>query len=86
MSFESFYQSGQVTYLIIAVMVVEIIYFARDFKRNARLLAGLAAGVCLVLALRAALLQQSWTMVAFFVLLSFGFHILELLQWLRPQK
>jgi MFS superfamily sulfate permease-like transporter len=86
MNFESLFQSGNIALVIIAVMLVEVILLQRYIKLFPGMLAGLAAGACLVLALRAALLQQSWTIVAIFLALSFVFHILEILQWLRLAK
>lgn len=86
MSLEALFQSGDITYLFIAVMAVEALLFAGCFKRIPGLFAGLAAGACLVLALRSALLDQPWTFVAFFVSLSFVFHVMEIRQWLRHPK
>jgi MFS superfamily sulfate permease-like transporter len=86
MNFESLFQSGNIALVIIAVMLVEVMLLQRYIKRFPGMLAGLAAGACLVLALRAALLQQSWTIIAIFLALSFVFHILEILQWLRLAK
>ena len=86
MSLESLFTSGNVAFLIVAVMLAEALFFARYVKRFPGILAGLAAGACLVFALRAALLQQGWTSIAFFLALSFVFHALEILQWLRLAK
>lgn len=86
MSLQSLFQSGNVAFIIVAIILAEGLFFARYIKRYPGLLAGLAAGAFLVLALRAALLQQSWTVIALFLFLSFAFHILEVLQWLRLAK
>ena len=86
MSLESLFTSGNVVFLIVAVMLAEALFFARYVKHFPGILAGLAAGACLVFALRAALLQQAWTSIAFFLALSFVFHALEILQWLRLAK
>jgi hypothetical protein len=86
MNFESLFQSGNIALVIIAIMVVEALLLSGLIKRFPVLLSGLAAGGCMVLALRAALLQQSWTIIALFLGLSFVFHALEILQWLRLAK
>jgi hypothetical protein len=86
MSFETLFQSGNVAFIILAVMALEGFIFARYFKRLPAMFFGLAAGACLVLALRAALLQQGWAMIAIFLALSFVFHIMEIRQWLRLAK
>jgi CBS-domain-containing membrane protein len=83
---ESLFQSGHIAIVILAVMALEAVLFARYFRRVPGLFAGLGAGVCLVLALRAALLQQDWTHIGFFLVLSFVFHILEIRQWLHHAK
>lgn len=86
MSFEALFQSGNIAILILAIMLAEALFFARYLKRFPGMLAGLAAGACLVLAMRSALLQQPWSSTAIFLSLSFVFHVLEILQWLRVTK
>lgn len=86
MSLEALFQSGNIAVLIIVVMLAETLFFARYFRRFPGMFAGLAAGACLVLALRAALLDQAWTNIAFYLSLSFFFHIMEIRQWLRLAK
>jgi uncharacterized membrane protein len=86
MSFESLFQSGHIALAILAIMALEAIVLLRYFKRVPAMFSGLAAGACLVLALRAALLQQGWIMIALFLSLSFVFHILEIGQWRRLLK
>jgi uncharacterized membrane protein len=86
MNLEALFQSGNIAFLIAAIMLAEALFFAKYFKRLPGLFAGLAAGACLVFALRAALMQQAWTSIALFLALSFVFHILEILQWLRIAK
>jgi hypothetical protein len=86
MSFETLFQSGQVVWVIIGVMVLEAIVLMSYLRRFPAMAASLAAGACLVLALRAALLQQNWTYIALFLLLGFVFHILEIWQWMRIAK
>jgi hypothetical protein len=80
---EQLFQSGNIALLILAVMAAETLFFARLFKRFPAIIPGLGAGACLVLALRAALLQQGWLMIAFFLFLSALFHATEIWQWLR---
>jgi hypothetical protein len=86
MSFDSLFQSGNIALVIIAIMVVEAVLLLGLIKRFPGIFFGLAAGGCIVLALRAALLQQSWTSIALFLGLSFVFHALEIVQWLRLAK
>jgi hypothetical protein len=86
MSFEAFFQSGNIAIVIIAIMLTEAVFFALYYRRFPGIVAGLAAGTCLVLALRAALLHQAWTIIALYLFLSFVFHLLEVLQWLRLAK
>lgn len=86
MSLDVLFQSGNIAFLIVGIMFAEFLFFARHFKRFPAIFAGLAAGACLVLALRSALLQHEWTTIALFLLFSFVFHMMEILQWLRLTK
>jgi hypothetical protein len=86
MSLEPFFQSGSITYVILAVMLAEGLFLARYFKRFPGMISGLAAGASLVLALRAALIGQGWIVIAAFLTLSFVFHLMEIWQWLRLAK
>jgi CBS-domain-containing membrane protein len=86
MNLESLFATGNVAFLIGAIILIEALVFARHLKRFPGMLAGLAAGACLVFALRAALLHQSWTSIAVYLVLGFVFHALEILQWLRLVK
>ena len=86
MSFEALYQSGNIAYIILALMLGEAVLLSRFFKRLPGLLTGLIAGACFVLALRAALLQQHWTVIGSFLALAFVFHVTEVWQWLRLTK
>jgi MFS superfamily sulfate permease-like transporter len=83
MSIETLFQSGTIAFVILAVMLAEAVFFARYFKRFPSMITGLAAGACLVLALRAALVGQGWFVIATFLALSFVFHLMEIRQWLR---
>jgi hypothetical protein len=80
---EQLYNSGNVAFLILAVMAAEALFFARHAKRLPFIFTGLAAGACMILALRAALLQQGWMMIALFLVIGAVFHLVEILQWLR---
>jgi hypothetical protein len=80
---EQLYQSGNIAFLILAVMAAEALFFARYVKRFPSIMTGLFAGACLVLALRAALLQQGWMMIGVFLGLGAIFHVIEMWQWLR---
>jgi MFS superfamily sulfate permease-like transporter len=86
MSFEVLYSSGNIAYVILALMALEALLLSRFFKRLPGLLTGLLAGACFVLALRAALLQQGWEIIASFLALAFAFHVTEVWQWLRLTK
>ncbi len=83
---ESFISSGAVSWVILAVLVVEALSFVFYFKRLRNMWPTLAAGGCFVLALRAALLHQTTAEIAVFLALSFVFHVLEVRQWLKMSK
>lgn len=83
MTLDQLFQSGNIALLILAVMLAEALFFRHHIRNYPGILAGLGAGAALVLALRAALLQQGTGMIAMFLSLSFVFHILEIWQWLR---
>jgi hypothetical protein len=88
--FEPLFQSGQITYLLLAVLAAEALFFVRAHRKAPGLLAsrlaGLASAGCVVLGLRSALLQDTWMTVALFLSLSFLFHFVDVLQWLRLVK
>lgn len=78
--------SGTITLIILAILGAEACAYIFYFKRLRKMLATLAAGACLVLALRAALLHHSSSEIGFFLTLGFVFHILEVWQWLKTTK
>jgi hypothetical protein len=78
--------SGAITWLALAVLTVEAMIYVLFFKRMARMLPTLAAGACLVLALRSALLRDEPELIATFLTLSFIFHVLEVWQWSKMSK
>jgi hypothetical protein len=86
MSLEALFQSGNIVWVILAVMIAEAMILLRYMKRVPAMAASLAAGACLVLALHAALQEQSWIYIALFLSLGFLFHILEIWQWMRIAK
>jgi hypothetical protein len=86
MSFEGLFQSGNVVWVILGVMAFEAVVLLRYLQRVPALAGSLAAGACLVLALRAALLHQNWMNIGLFLALGLVFHILEIWQWLRIAK
>ena len=77
--------SGAITSIVLAVLAAEALFYVVYLKRL-RMLATLAAGACLVLALRAALLQRPNSELAFFLACGFLFHVLEIWQWLKMSK
>jgi hypothetical protein len=83
---ETFFTSGHVAYLILAVMVIESFVFAKLLRQSPAMLWGLTAGACMVLALWAALTAQGPTIIGLFLILSFGCHLLEVRQWLILAK
>ena len=78
--------TGAVTLFILAVLSIEALIYVFVFKRLRRMLPTLAAGACLVLALRGALLNHNSSELALFLALSFVFHIVEVWQCLKMSK
>jgi hypothetical protein len=83
---DTFFTSGQVAYLILAVMLVESFVLAKLLRRSPAVLWGLCAGACMVLALWAALTTQGAATIGLFLTLSFACHLLEVRQWLNLAK
>jgi ABC-type glycerol-3-phosphate transport system permease component len=78
-----FYASGHVVFLLLALMAVEA-FLLRDTIRKVPMLgSGLVAGAGILLALRSALLDHSWPVIATFLLVGFVFHLWEVWQCLR---
>jgi hypothetical protein len=86
MLLNDFIGTGQITLLMLAIMALEAIIVCFYLKRLRSMLAALAAGAGLVLALRAALMQHGTLEIALFLSLSFIFHIVEVRQWLKMSK
>ncbi len=78
--------SGLITLVILSILAVEALFYIFYLRRLRGMLATLAAGASLVMALRAALLHHSTDELAFFLVLGFIFHILEVWQWLKMSK
>lgn len=77
------FESGTIADLIIAVMVIEglaLIALRSRFRgvRVADIVAMLAAGLFLVLALRATLTGAGWPWIAVFLAAAFAAHLLDL--------
>jgi hypothetical protein len=81
---DALFQSGRIVDLIIGLMMIEtaaLIAYRRFTGRGiatAALLANMAAGGCLLLALRAALAGASWTLVAIPVAVALPLHLLDM--------
>lgn len=78
--------SAAVTSIILAILAAEALFYILYFKRLRSMLPTLAAGACLVLALRGALLHHTTTEVAAFLALGFVFHVMEVRAWLKMSK
>ena len=82
--FAALFESGRIADLVIAVMVVEAIALIFVVKRPA--LATIMAflpGAFMMLALRAALTDAGWEMVALWITASLPAHLAD--QWLRTK-
>jgi hypothetical protein len=79
-------RSGLITLLILSILAAEALFYIFYLRRLRGMLATLAAGACLVVALRAALLHHSTSELALFLALGFVFHVLEVWQWLKMSK
>lgn len=84
------FASGRIIDAIIVLMVLEtaaLLAFRGVTGKgvSARaLLPFMAAGICLMLALRAALVDGNWMVIASLLMLAFVFHILDIaLRWTR---
>jgi hypothetical protein len=85
MSLPSLFASGHVVDLVLGVIAAEFLALAwRDRRRpggrRVDLALGFAPGVCLLLALRAALTGAGWVWVAVWLTVSFPFHIADLMR------
>lgn len=85
---QSLFQSGAVIDLILLLMAVEAVallawrYFTGTGVAPRNLLPFLAAGICLMLALKFALIGQDWIHVAMALCGAFVFHLTDIaLRW-----
>lgn len=86
---QALFESGRIIDLVLLIFVIEaavaIVWLRRRQRGIAGLAANLAAGACLLLALRAALVGSGWQAVAFWIGLSLPFHLLDLVsRWHAP--
>jgi hypothetical protein len=78
------FSSGRIVDLVLGFMAIEALILANYRRRTGRgirtidLLASLAAGACMLLALRAALTGQSWIWVAAALSASLIAHLFDL--------
>lgn len=86
MSIATLFSSGLVTLVILIIMVAELFILRDHLKQLPMIATGLGAGASLVMALGASLLGHTWHVIAFFLAISFVFHILEIQQCLRLAK
>jgi uncharacterized membrane protein len=82
----SFIESGNIVFAILAAMAVEALLLRRYIAKNPAILAGLAAGACLMLALRAALIDAGMSQVVIWLTASLLCHGIELILWMRQGK
>ncbi len=74
-----FFASGHVADLIIGVMLVELGWIAvRRREKLAVAAMGLLPGICLALALRAALTGADWRWIALFITASLPAHVIDM--------
>ncbi len=77
------FETGGVILVILGLVVIEAAALAVFHQRTGRgipllpMLANLAAGGCLMLAIRAALLDQDWPMIGMFMGLALIAHLLD---------
>ena len=83
MTLEALFQSGNVTFLILGVMLIELVVLRRYLRSIPAIGFGMGAGACLLLALRSALIDQAWFFTAAWLAGSFFFHMLEVRSCLR---
>ncbi|MEO8010784.1 MAG: hypothetical protein ABI650_03980 [Dokdonella sp.] len=80
---QEFFTSGRVVDLVLVVMAIEAIVLGLYHRKSGRgiglldLLANLASGFCLLLALRAALTGMSWPWIGAALAASFAGHLFD---------
>ena len=84
---EHAFTSGHIADLMLVMLALEaaiVVALARrpgHFSSGGKLLASLAAGACLVFALRGALTDAAWQSVAACLILALVAHVVELSLW-----
>lgn len=73
---QAFYESGRAIDFVVAIVAVEILIFA--ILRRWPIVIGLLPGLCLLIALRAAVTESGWQMVALWVAASLPAHLIDL--------
>jgi hypothetical protein len=89
MTLNALFQSGAIAWIILMILVIEAVVLLKLMSGSAHLaaiLAGIAAGACLVLALRAALTQGDLLEIALFLAMSGIAHILEIRFWINARN
>ena len=86
MLLDRIFASGFITTIILAVLAIEVLAILIVYKNLRGLWPALAAGACLVLALRSALIQYNPGELALWLGLAFVFHILEVRAWAKMSK
>ena len=76
--FAGFFASGHAADLVLGVLALEAVWLKMRGWRWARLVGLIGPAVCIVLALRAALVGAGWEWVAVLLALSLPFHALDL--------
>ena len=80
----AFFSSGHAVDVILAVLALEAVALIAFLRARpvTTVLAAAAPGICLLLALRDSLTGAGWEWIAFWLMLSFPAHLMDL--WLRP--
>jgi len=84
---QALFETGRIIDLVLVVVAVETVaaasYLRLSGRRATGLLANVAAGACLLLGIRAALVGSDWRWVALWIGLSLPFHLADLAFRLR---
>ena len=80
---EALFDNGSIVLIILALVVIEAAVLLLLHRRTGRgiphvpMLANLLAGGCLMLAIRSALLDHSWTWIGLFMALALIAHLVD---------
>jgi hypothetical protein len=81
---QAFIESGDAIMVVIGFVVVEIIaVIMLRRSRAVSIIISIIPGLCLMLALLAALQKNGWQVIAFWITLSLPFHLIDLRSRLR---